>query len=395
MLYQPQIIVKCLSTQSNYMNRVFGQMFYYTDKRQIWYDTQNGNRVYASDIYILDFERERNNFIPTNINLFPNDSDEQSLEQRLLSYLYIYVVETNCLYSYVYASQTWTRLYGVYGSTTVAQTYLPNGDAVIINADDVTTNGILNDGSVVVRDSNKMICGQLLSNGYTFTIKSLIGGQINLQPSSTSTNGDGCLQLNSENNYTNLNNNLTVFGNITTTAKENWKKQYRLVTQDILINSYSLIKEGSTLVKGSKLNNIDYTEDTKLTEDVIVQDNIIGNIITGSKLYINSIINNVILKPPYLFDIDETNMSYANTSKVISDDLISVDNETLVINVKASFSNIGDKYYIKSDFISFKKIVNVKFLDDDMYNIVYRADKGTDLYFSLVYYGANNLKILP
>mgnify|MGYP006964163315 CR=1 FL=1 len=116
---------------------------------------------------------------------------------------------------------------------------MPNGDIVAVNADDVTTNGILGDGSVIVRDFNKMICGQLQSDGYTFNIKGLIGEQINIDPSGTVA-GEGCLQIN-VNSPTCINNDLVIFGNLNIANKADWYKQYRLITQDISITHQNRI----------------------------------------------------------------------------------------------------------------------------------------------------------
>lgn len=386
MIYKPQIIIKCLSTQANYINRVLGQMFYYTDKNQVWYDTQNGGRILASDVYILDFERQRNNFIPNNKTTFATETDMLTTSQYLLDYMYTYVVETNSLYSYSYSSKTWSTIYGKYGQTTVAQTYLPDGDAVIVNADDVTTNGILNDGSVIVRDNNKMICGQFSSDGYTLSLRSLIGGQMNLFPSG-SVNGNGCLQLNSESEYTNLNNNLLVFGNINTTLKDNWNKQYRLVTQDISIVSYTNIKKGSTISKNSLVNSNKYTEDTIIDSDI--ETNTEGLITTGSKLYINSVINNEELKPPYLFDINIADTCNLVSSLNYTGD-VSIENKTLKLNTNSPFSNTGDCVYINIDF-DISSIESVSF-SDKTYIVDYIAKEGITNSAKICYY-ANGLKV--
>ena len=68
-----------------------------------------------------------------------------------------------------------------------------------------------------------MICGQLLSDGYTFKIKSLVGGQISIDPSGNDL-GSGCLQLNAsiigETTKSNLNSDLLVFGDIYTSREK-------------------------------------------------------------------------------------------------------------------------------------------------------------------------------
>lgn len=307
MTYNPQIIAQILSTQSVYISRIYGQMFYFTDLRQIWYDTQDNNRIFASDIVILNYERDRNNFIPDPVKDFPTEIGYESNSTLLLDYSMVYVIETNCLYKY--QNGIWTIIYGVYGSTTVAQTYLPDGTIKVVVPDDVTTNGILNDGSVVVRDNNKMICGLLKSDGYTFNILGLIGGQINIDPSGSPVN-EGCLQVNQ--NMTNINGDLVIFGDIKKAPKEDWNKQYRLVTEDISILSNTTLAKGSTLIKGSKFNKVTYDKDTVLTEDLTYDttDNTnVGLIVKGSKLYKNSIVNDSPLKPPFVFDTEAMNIT--------------------------------------------------------------------------------------
>lgn len=393
MVYNPEVILKCLSTQASYINKKLGQMFYFTDKSQLWVDTQNGNRILATDVYILFYERERNNFIPNNTSTFATEPDALTDSQRLLDYAYVYVSETNSLYQYSYKSKTWSILYGKYGQVTVAQTYYPNGESVIVSADDVTTNGILNDGSVVVRDGNKMICGMARSDGYTLDILSLIGGQINLEPSGN-TRDNGCLQLNSEIEDAYLNNNLVIFGDIKTTNKNNWNKQYRLVTQDIIINSSTTIKSGSTIKAGSSLGDERYNVDTKLTNEITTNT---GLIITGSKLYKNSIINNSILKPPFLFDLNEED--FKNTTLNIDKNLQTVDEnnpQILNININSPFINNGDICnLIFEDDYDIDNISKIKFLDKE-YNVGYKSSDGLYGSFTLKYVSiTNSIKILP
>lgn len=388
MLYNPNVILKTLSTQSAYINRVYGQMFYFIDKAELWADTQSGSRVLVSDIYILQYERERNNFVPNNRSTLATELDMLTNEQYLTDYIYIYVVESNCLYTYSYNTRTWNRIYGLYGQTTVAQTYLPDGNAVIVSADDVTTNGILNDGSVVIRDGNKMICGQLQSDGYTMYIKSLIGGQINLEPSGSKA-GNGCLQLNSQ-STANLNSDLVVFGSISTVSSENWNKQYRLITQDILIKSYTLIKAGSTLVKGSIINGTTYSTNTQITSDIETEDE--GQIIIGSKIYKDSIINEADLTPPYLIDTDSIILSSCANNLDVDATTINTDN--IIINMNSPLKNSGDCCYILTDGKSLSKITKVIFNDTE-YNVTYIAGEGLESTAYIKYYAINNtVKIL-
>ena len=389
MLYNPSVIFQCLSTQATYINKVYGQMFYFIDKGQLYVDTQNRGRILATDVYIIDFERERTNFVPDNRSTMATEPNAITNDQIYSDYIYAYVVETNCLYAYYYSSKTWQIIYGKYGTTTVAQTYLPNGNAVIINADDVTTNGILNDGSVVIRDTNKMICGLVKSDGYSLYLQSLVGGQINIEPSSTPS-GDGCLQLNSETYDTNLNNNLIVFGDIKTTDKSNWSKQYRLMIQDVNIISTTTIKQGSTLIAGSSLGDDKYTEDTKLTEDVTVTS---GLILTNSRIYINSTINGVVLTPPYLFDLDDEDVTTLPHSVIF--DKSSGSDSILTLPFNCPFENAGDSCFVKNiDGIT--TIKTVKFKDEKQFDVEYVA-AATSIKSSMhiIYSFDNKVKILP
>lgn len=389
MIYNPNIIVQCLSSQAIYIDKLYGQMFYFTDRRQIWYDTQDKGRIQAYDIVILQYERNRNNFVPNNIRDFPSEPNYQisAADSDLVNYSIVYVVETNSLYKY--ENNIWTTIYGRYGSTVVAQTYLPDGTIKYVVADDVTTNGILNDGSVVVRDSNKMICGQLSSDGYTFNIQSLIGGCINFNPSGKDS-GPGTLQLNAnfvdnnvKNSVANLNGDLVVFGKIKTTLPENWNKQYRLVTNNLRIDQNSTIKLGSLIKSGSTLDTIKYTTDTILTEDININS---GYIVQDSKLYIGSIINGEPLKPPFLFDdIDSPETA-----------TLSLDNSILNINENNSFVNSGDEIFISTSDIDINSITKIKFKNDIEYDIDFIATEGINNTARVVYYKMNNtVKILP
>lgn len=393
MLYNPSVIVKCLSTQATYITKKYGQMFYYTDKAQLYVDTQNGGRILAKDVYVMAFERDRLNFIPDNKTTMATETDNLSNDQILLQYIYVYVVETNCLYTYQYSSKTWATIYGIYGSTTVAQTHNVEGEAVIISADDVSTNGILNNGSVVIRDENKMICGLAKSDGYTFSIQSLIGGQINLDPSSTDM-GDGCFQLNSEKRIANLNNDLLVFGNIKTTNKTNWAKQYRLLTDDIKIINYTLIKAGSTIISGSLINDKTYTEDEVLTEDL--ETDTIGLLAMGSKIYKDSTINNEPIRPPYMFDIDEDTEYNSVPLQTIVKTPVTIEDNTLILDCNNIFNNIGDCCYINGDLTDLSMFVTkIKFKDETTYDTEYIAEKGIIKTACIIYVSEGFVKILP
>ncbi len=396
MIYNPTSITKCLSSQGIYYAIKYGQMFYYSDTNTVWYDTQNKTREVATDITILQFERQRNNFVPEpSINLIGNQSifntPYASPEQN---YSIVYVIETNCLYQY--KQGVWTTLYGKYGQKIVAQTYLPNGVVKTIVADDVTTNGILNDGSVVVRDNNKMICGIFSSDGYILNLKSLIGGCINIDPSGTPY-GDGCLQLNSnpgknEQPKANLNADLIVFGNLRTVASDNWLKQYRLITEEISINANTQIMQGSTVKANSQLGNIKYNIDTVLTETVNCTE---GKLTIGSKIYINSVINNQVLQPPFLFDIENVQSNYTSMSTTVSEKDISIENNVLSLNIDFNFINDGDCIYIKVSS-SLTNITKIKSKIGTQINVDFIAKEGINNTAKIVYYAINNtVKILP
>nr|CAI9751267.1 hypothetical protein DGKKSRWO_DGKKSRWO_CDS_0007 [uncultured phage]CAI9752105.1 hypothetical protein CVNMHQAP_CVNMHQAP_CDS_0007 [uncultured phage] len=392
MIYNPSVIAKILSTQSNYIDRKYRQMFYYVDTNQIWYDTQDNNRVRANDIYILQFERERNNFIPNRTINYPTEPGMEIPATVYQTDSLVYVVETNCLYRY--SNSTWTTIYGLYGTTVVAQTYLPDGTIKNVYPDDVTNNGILNDGSVVIRDGNRMLCGQVQSDGYVLNLLSLIGGCINIDPSGSSV-GAGCLQLNAsinntEPNVANLNGNLKVFGNIETVPASNWEKQYRLATENIQITVETTITTGSTLLAGSKLDDTTYSEDTVLTEDITATT---GLIVKGSKLYKNSVINQQLLQPPFMFDTDSIVSS--SVPIVISSTEATVTNNVLSFSFNTPFKNNGDSCYILTKDLNLQNVTAVAF-NKTQYTVSYKATEGINDTAKIVYYAINNtVKILP
>lgn len=395
MLYNPTAIAQILSTQANYVDRHYGQMFYYTDQNQIWYDTKNNGRVAANDIVILQFERERANYVPSALNDFPSESGYQ-IPSSYLNFVYVYVVETNCLYKY--QSGIWSTIYGIYGSTTVAQTYLPDGTFKTVVADDVTTNGILNDGSVIIRDNNKMICGQLSSDGYVMNIRSLIGGCLNLDPSGYYV-GNGCLQLTAnpttttedQTSVANLNANLTVFGSINTVNPSVWSKQYRLATEDIEIISNSTIAAGSTLKADSKLGDTNYVTDTVLTDSVTANTGVIKQ---NSKIYKDSSINGNILVPPFNFDTDSVETYTMPVITSTSD--VTLSGTTLTIDAQ-SFNNIGDTCYISYTNLNITKITKVKLknIADAEYDVDYVSQNGITNSARIIYYPNNKVKVLP
>ena len=391
MIYNPTTIIRCLSSQAIYFSHKYGQMFYYSDQNQIWYDTQDGNRIIANDILILQFERQRTNYIPSYLQ---EGHDSETPTMMYQNYSTVYVIETNCLYRY--QNGIWSTIYGRYGQKNVAQTYLPDGAARIITADDVSTNGILNDGSVVIRDNNKMICGLLRSDGYTMNILSLIGGCINLDPSGN-VNGAGCLQLNANPGLptqpdANLNANLIVFGDLKVVPALNWNKQYRLVTEQISITTNTTIKAGSTLTSGSKLNSTSYTQDTVLTSDITATTGLIN---INSKLYKESIINNEGLNPPYLFDIENIESSYVPKAIQVLPDNTNLDGTTLKLSIDFSFTNDGDCCYIKVPS-SLSGITKIQFNNGFKYNVDYVASEGINNTAKICFYSlTNSVKVLP
>ena len=405
MLYNPTIIIRCLSSQNRYFNYQYGQMFYYTDTAQIWYDTQDNGRMLASDVTVLQFERQRNNFVPNLQTDWATEPGFELPQVYMSNYSNVYVVETNSLYRY--QNGTWSTIYGTYGTTVVAQTYLPSGTAVIVNADDVTTNGILNDGSVVVRDANRMICGLLRSDGYTLNVLSLIGGEINFDPSGTVT-GSGCLQLNANISNpsqpnANLNSNLVVFGDIYNVPPNYWSRQYRLITELINIVSNTTIKAGSTLKAGSQLGDTTYNEDTVLTEDIV---NITsGNIRINSKIYKDSIINEQVLQPPFLFDFNTNSLTnYIPKSTVVPSGNVSINGTELRIQLDSfyGFTKSGDTLYIDTSALTnLSSVETIAFnvTGDEaayMYTIDYISTSGIDNTARIVYYSVNGMvKILP
>lgn len=394
MIYNPTVIIRCLSSQAVYFNRKYRQMFYYSDQNQLWYDTQDNNRILVTDIKILQFERQRNNYVPNLDKDYPTEYGYQTPTVLLQEYSMVYVIETNCLYKY--EKGVWQTVYGKFGQRSVAQTYYPDGTARVVVADDVTTNGILNDGSVVVRDGNKMICGILRSDGYTLNVLGLIGGCVNIDPSG-SVNGDGCLQLNANPGLStqpdaNLNSNLIVFGDIKSVSPTNWNKQYRLVTENLLITTNTVVKAGSTLTAGSKLGETVYDKDTIIDSDITVEE---GNIQIGSKLYKGSYINDTELVPPYLFDIENVEKSYLPKAISALQDAVSVKDTTLIVDVDFSFVNDGDCCYISvpSDL---SNITKVQFNHGFEYDVDYVAKEGIDNTAKICYYALNNkVKVLP
>ena len=122
-----------------------GNYYVTTDTKQVFVD-MNGARLPLS-VVMISTERERvNNISPVNNNKY-------------------YVWETNTLWGY---NNKWIVIEGNYSSTPNGYYYIDN--AITKTSDDVNqvldNNGLLKDGSVVVRDANRIIKGKLyISNG--------------------------------------------------------------------------------------------------------------------------------------------------------------------------------------------------------------------------------------
>ena len=117
-----------------------GNYYVTTDTKQVFYD-QNNIRTIKS-VRMIATERERlNNVSPINGSLY-------------------YVWETNTLWTY---NSKWIVLEGNYSSNPSGYYY--NDNVISPNTNDpnavLDNNGLLGDGSVVVRDSNRVIKGKL------------------------------------------------------------------------------------------------------------------------------------------------------------------------------------------------------------------------------------------
>lgn len=291
----PFPIIKIRSMQLTNITKIHGQIFYVTDENRMYSDTIDGGRVYASDINILQTESER-------LNVNPDSFDTKRF----------YVVETNILFSVI--NNSWIIERGTAGGRITAQTHYPDGEIIQIYPDDVTTNGIMNNGSVVIRDSNKTITGLLSSNGYSVEFSSLVGNQINLNPSAVR-KGNGTLTLNAdlinEDNDTNNNNtamyngSLYVYGSLHKVSPATWKNRYSVVTTPTVITSTSIFQSGCKITEGSILGTKKYEKDVELTEKVEVST---GSLATGCHLTSDSRLNSRSIQPPFIFDTSESSI---------------------------------------------------------------------------------------
>lgn len=323
----PSPVIRIKSDQMFLVKKVYGQIFYVTDEGRIYVDTVDGGRIYDPFVTVLQTESERLNVNPTS---FRGDR--------------FYVVETNILFKYLNGS--W-RIERGRVEREVAQTYYPDGTLVRIYGDDVSDNGILGDGSVVVRDSNRTISGILSANGYSLDIVSLAGNQMNLSPS-TVPQGTGSLVLNAglyadnDNNNTALyNGNLYVFGTINKISPEKWSNRFRVVTSTELIDSESILKKGSYIEIGSVLGSSGVTDrGFTLTEDTTVRT---GSLTPGTKLVYGSTVNGVSTKPPYIFDLSQS--SSIPDFQSFDSSSFSVDNKVLT-TFEIKDVSLGSELYL-------------------------------------------------
>lgn len=320
-------VIKIRSSQMFSVRKIFGQIFYATDEGRMYVDTVDGGRVSDSTITVLQTESERLNINPTS---YPGDR--------------FYVVETNILFRYKNGS--WKIERGRI-EREVAQTYYPDGQLVRIYSDDVTGNGILGNGSVVVRDENRTICGILSSDSYSLSVNSFSGNQINLNPSSKH-QGRGSLVLNADvftNEFNNdsamYNGDLYVFGTINKVAPERWDSRYRVISTTKLIDSESILKAGSYIEVGSMLDSMEIKDrGVTLTEDCTVG---AGSLTEGTRLVVGSTINGLPVTPPYIFDMSQ--VASVTDFQSLESTNFSIDEETLVINEVRDVS-LGSELYL-------------------------------------------------
>lgn len=283
-------VIKMRSTLFPQIQKVYGQIFYATDEGRMYLDTIDGARLPDLSITVLQTESERLNINPSNF-----DGDR------------FYVVETNVLFRCI--SGSWTIERGRI-EREVAQTYYPNGQLVRIYSDDVSGNGILGDGSVVVRDENRTISGILSSDSFSLNVASLAGNQINLNPSSNH-QGSGSLVLNANlfenednNNSALYNGDLYVFGTINKVSPAKWDSRYRVLSKVTLIDSESILLSGSFIEAGSMLDSTKIEDrGFVLEEDMTVNT---GSLTSGTKLIYGSTVNGSSVTPPYIFDLSQS-----------------------------------------------------------------------------------------
>lgn len=141
-----------------------GNMYYCTDSRRVYEDINNqpnGRRVFACTVVATEQER--------------------LYTVRPMNGTYYYIYETNSLFLY---NGGWTVVVGteVYNRFNINYE-VPTGMKYVEGT--IDGNGLLGDGSVVVRDANKLIKGKAYidATDNTLVITSFLGGGIRLLPS--------------------------------------------------------------------------------------------------------------------------------------------------------------------------------------------------------------------
>lgn len=326
-------VIRLRANQMFIVKKEYGQIFYATDEGRMYVDTIDGGRLYDPTIEVLQTESER-------LNVNPNS----------FKYSRFYVVETNILFRYENGS--WTIERGRL-ERAVAQTYYPDGQLVRIYEDDVTGNGILGDGSVVVRDDNRTISGLISSDSYSLNIAALCGNQININPSS-SRQGEGSLVLNANvfssqqnNNSAMYNGDLYVYGTINKVSPANWDSRFRILSDVEMIDSESYLLAGCYIEVGSVLNSEQIKDrGVVITEDTVVTT---GSLTKGTRLVKGSTVNGVSVEPPYIFDLSKT-ASVPDFQSITSEKL-SISDKTLTVLEIRDVSLGSELYFDFSDYV--------------------------------------------
>lgn len=300
----PYPIVRVMSSQLSNVKTEYGRIFYVTDENQLYFDTVDNARVMISDVNILATEADRENVIVTLsdrvTNLFYQGSEDFQ-NSRLF-----YVIETNILYRLI--NNSWSIVRGTAGGRISAQTYYPDGTLVQVYPDDVSTNGILGDGSVVVRDKNRTVCGLIHSNGFSTDISSFVGSQLTLNPSAVM-KGRGSLVLNADlinndnssdnNNSALYNGSMFVFGSIKKVEPLTWNNRYRVLQTLTQITATTTLLKGCRILENSVLGDETVSPTRVLSEDITITS---GSLVAGCKIVSGSVVNGLSLKPPFIFD---------------------------------------------------------------------------------------------
>lgn len=300
----PYPVLRVMSSQISQIEPEYGKIYFVTDMRQLYFDTVDNVRVQVSDVNILASEADREN---VTVTLSRGVTDRFSLgSEDFANSRLFYVIETNVLYRL--KNNSWSVVRGTAGGRITAQTYYPDGTLVQVYPDDVTTNGILGDGSVVVRDNNRMVCGLIHSNGFSTNLSSFVGNQLVLNPSAIM-QGRGTLILNADliNNDNSSNNNnsalyngsMYVFGTIKKVEPAYWNNKYRVLQSVTHITATSTLLRGCKILEDSVLGIETVSSTRVLSEDVTIDS---GSLVAGCRLVSGSVINGLSLKPPYVFD---------------------------------------------------------------------------------------------